>query len=91
VTHSIYFLCFSEAQTLSFSRSESSVKRSQIPYNDLSIEKELGDGSFGKVYLGRWNGAPVALKFCRKKESLEDVMSEIKIMVYVYHFDDSFL
>jgi predicted Ser/Thr protein kinase len=77
-------LYFSEAQTLSLSKT--SVKRSQIRYNDLTIERELGDGSFGKVYFGKWNGAPVALKFCRKNESLEDVISEIKVMVYVYHF-----
>jgi predicted Ser/Thr protein kinase len=57
--------------------------RSQISFNELVVEKEIGEGSYGKVCLGRWNDAPVALKFCRKKTNVDDFVSEIKIMMYV--------
>jgi hypothetical protein len=59
-------------------------KHSQIGYNELVIEKEIGEGSYGKVYLGRWNDAPIALKFCRNKGNIDEFNSEIKIMVYVF-------
>jgi predicted Ser/Thr protein kinase len=56
---------------------------SQISFNEIVVEKEIGEGSYGKVCLGRWNDAPVALKFCHKKANIDDFMSEIKIMMYV--------
>jgi predicted Ser/Thr protein kinase len=59
------------------------VKHSQIAFKDLVIEKELGEGSYGKVCFGRWNNAPVALKFCKKKEGIDDLVREVKIMMYV--------
>jgi predicted Ser/Thr protein kinase len=49
------------------SPSEILLPRSQITFNELKIEKELGEGSYGKVCVGKWNSAPVALKFCKKK------------------------
>jgi hypothetical protein len=70
---------------------QSGLKHSQISYNELVVEKELGEGSYGKVCLGRWNDAPVALKFCRKKGSIEDFISECRIMMYVYLFVFLFL
>jgi predicted Ser/Thr protein kinase len=57
-----------------------SVRRSQITFMELTVEKKIGTGSYGKVYLGRWNAAPVALKFCRKKGNLEDFVREIRLM-----------
>jgi predicted Ser/Thr protein kinase len=59
------------------------VRHSQISFNEIFVEKELGEGSYGKVCLGRWNDAPVALKFCKQRGKLDDFMSEVKIMVYV--------
>jgi hypothetical protein len=55
--------------------------QSQISVNELVIEKEIGEGSYGKVCLGKWNGAVVALKFCKKKGKLEDFLAEVKVMV----------
>jgi predicted Ser/Thr protein kinase len=57
-------------------------KQIQIPFNEIVIEKEIGEGSYGKVCLGRWNNAPVALKFCRNKSKIDDFVSEIKVMMY---------
>lgn len=34
----------------------------QIPFEDLSFERELGSGAFGSVWKGLWNMAPVAIK-----------------------------
>jgi predicted Ser/Thr protein kinase len=44
------------------------IKHSQIAFKDLVVEKEIGEGSYGKVCFGTWNNAPVAFKFCKKKE-----------------------
>jgi predicted Ser/Thr protein kinase len=63
------------------SKLQSLVSHSQISFNELVIEKEVAEGSYGRVCLGRWDGASVALKFCRKKANVEDFVSEIKIMV----------
>jgi len=56
-------------------------KSCQIAYNELVIEKDIGEGSYGKVCLASWNRAPVALKFCRTKESVDDLIGEIRIMI----------
>jgi hypothetical protein len=69
----------------------SSFHKSQISFSELIIEKELGEGSYGKVCLGKWNAAPVALKLCKKKGKIEEFMREIKLMMYVsiyfFHVD----
>jgi len=57
------------------------LKHSQISFTELTVERKIGRGSYGKVCLGKWNAAPVALKFCRKKEGLEDFVREIRVMV----------
>jgi predicted Ser/Thr protein kinase len=54
-----------------------------ISFGDIEVEKELGKGSYGKVWLGRWNGSPVALKFCRESEGLKDFLKEVYVMMYV--------
>jgi hypothetical protein len=33
--------------------------------------------------LGRWNGAPVALKFCKESEKLDDFLKEANLMTYI--------
>jgi len=62
-------------------RSQSVLRHSQIPFNELIIEKEIGMGSYGRVCLGRWNHGPVALKFCRKKENIDDFAQEVRVMI----------
>jgi hypothetical protein len=70
-----------EKETITQS-ANSLLKRSQsITFTDLVVEKKIGTGSYGKVCLGKWNAAPVALKFCRKKGNVEDFMREIRLMI----------
>lgn len=67
------------------SKPESSVeptKKYQIRFEDIEIEKELGKGSYGRVCLGRWNDTPVALKFCKEKQALDDFLKEATLMMY---------
>jgi predicted Ser/Thr protein kinase len=56
----------------------------QIPFNELVVIKDLGAGSFGKVCLGKWNHAHIALKFCKEQGSVDNFLSEIKVMMYEY-------
>jgi serine/threonine protein kinase len=56
---------------------------SEISLNELEIGSEIGSGTYGRVCLGKWNAATVALKFCKKKGKIEDFMNEIKLMMYV--------
>jgi predicted Ser/Thr protein kinase len=55
-------------------------RRSFIQLEEITIEKEVGEGSYGKVCLGKWNGTPVALKFCRAKGKLDEFKKEMKLM-----------
>jgi len=54
----------------------------EIPWSDISIEKEIGEGSYGKVFKGIWKGKEVAVKQLReaKEESLKEFLSEIEVM-----------
>jgi hypothetical protein len=60
---------------------QTKLQQSQITYNELVIEREIGEGSYGKVCVGKWNAACVALKFCRKKGNLNEFMQEMKLMM----------
>ena len=66
---------------------------SQIQIGHYKIEKEIGSGAFGKVYLGHHipTSEPVAIKVFNKKilynnrEDYELVQKEIKILKIVKH------
>jgi predicted Ser/Thr protein kinase len=58
-------------------------KKHSISFEDLEFEKEIGKGSYGKLWLGRWSGSHVALKFCQESEGLKDFLKEVYVMVYV--------
>jgi len=56
-------------------------RRSQISFNELVIEREIRNEGCAKVYLGKWNEAPVALKFYQRKGTDSDFMTELRIML----------
>jgi hypothetical protein len=59
------------------------LQQSQISFNELLIEREIGEGSYGKVCVGKWNGSQVAIKFCRNKGKLDEFMQEVRLIMYV--------
>jgi len=38
------------------------LKPTRSPFVDVKLDRKVGQGSFGKVYFGRWLGSPVAVK-----------------------------
>lgn len=36
----------------------------EISPDELTLAAVLGEGEFGMVYKGKWNGTPVAIKVC---------------------------
>jgi serine/threonine protein kinase len=60
----------------------STTKKQKIPFNELKIQREIGSGSYGKVYLGKWKGISVALKFCELEGSVDEFISEINVQMY---------
>jgi serine/threonine protein kinase len=59
------------------------INQSQISFSELTILKELGEGSYGKVCLGKWNAAFVALKFCKQQGNFDEFLQEIRTMMYL--------
>jgi hypothetical protein len=58
--------------------------RFNIPYSELVFKRELGAGSFGKVFFGTWRKAEVALKLATLS-TWEDFAKEVKLTMYVDH------
>jgi len=70
-----------QSQTSQITQNISLSIKHHIPFEDIEVQKEIGKGSYGKVCLGRWSGAAVALKFCKEKEGLEDFWKETNLMI----------
>jgi predicted Ser/Thr protein kinase len=79
----IFLLSQISGSTTTSTPTHISLPKSQITYNELSIEKEIGKGSYGKVCVGEWNGTRVAIKFCRNKTKLTEFMHEVRLIMYV--------
>jgi hypothetical protein len=77
----------STIQDQTFTATHISLPKSQIGYNELNVEKEIGKGSYGKVCVGEWNGTRVAIKFCRNKAKLDEFMHEMRLIVYVCEYE----
>lgn len=55
----------------------------EVSSSELIYEKELGQGSFGVVYRGRWRYVPVAIKNVRvvSRNYVEDLLKEATVML----------
>jgi serine/threonine protein kinase len=53
----------------------------QIPLNELEIGKEIGEGRFGRVCVGKWKKYRVALKFCQNRGQMDEFMREANLMI----------
>jgi serine/threonine protein kinase len=51
-----------------------------VSANEFVIERVIG-GSYGKVCIGKWNNVPVVWKYGRKKQNIDNLMSEIKTII----------
>ncbi|VFQ69383.1 unnamed protein product [Cuscuta campestris] len=61
----------------------------EIRWEDISLKEEIGQGSFGTVHRGIWNGSDVAVKVYRGQEfsegTLLDYKKEIDLMKRLRH------
>lgn len=48
-------------------------RRYEVAFAELTVLSIVGEGSFGKVYLARWNETPVALKVLVDREAVSAV------------------
>jgi predicted Ser/Thr protein kinase len=55
--------------------------RLKIPYKSLVFKKEIGAGSYGKVYVGEWKGTPVAIKVSSSVSDMDGFFDEARITV----------
>jgi serine/threonine protein kinase len=76
-------LKFCSEQTQISATSSSPITHIQTSFKEILFEKEIGEGTYGTVWLGKWNDTPVALKFCKSKSQNEEFMNEMKLMMYV--------
>jgi serine/threonine protein kinase len=53
----------------------------RIPSKTLELKNELGAGSFGKVFLGEWQGAKVAIKVCASVANVDGFFEEAALTV----------
>lgn len=55
-----------------------------VPYTAIRFLREIGSGSFGRVYIGEWQKTTVAIKVCVSltEESTEDFIGEAGVMTY---------
>jgi len=53
----------------------------QIPLNELEIGNEIGQGTYGRVCVGKWKKYRVALKFCQNRGQMEEFLREANLMI----------
>ena len=53
-------------------------KENAIPWNELKIENEIGEGAYAIVYVGKWKGKTVAVK-----EMKMDILDEQNVKVII--------
>jgi tRNA A-37 threonylcarbamoyl transferase component Bud32 len=55
-----------------------------IPHKAITLEKEIGVGSYGKVYLGKLRTTKVAVKVANTKISQEDFVKEASFQLAIH-------
>jgi serine/threonine protein kinase len=57
----------------------------QIPFNQLQIGKEIGEGTYGRVCIGKWKETPVALKSFKIESNIDEFISETNLLLYFFY------
>ena len=60
--------------------------RWEIDYDLLKVEKKIGEGAYGVVFLGKWRNTAVAIKTLRENNNLSeaemtDFVKEAELMM----------
>jgi predicted Ser/Thr protein kinase len=58
-----------------------SLSPGQIPLKELEIGREIGNGNYGSVCVGKWKKYRVALKFCQNKGKMDEFLREANLMI----------
>jgi hypothetical protein len=58
-----------------------SLSPGQIPLNELEIDREIGQGTYGRVCVGKWKKYRVALKFCQNRGKMNEFLREANLMI----------
>jgi serine/threonine protein kinase len=58
-----------------------SLSPGQISLNELEIGNEIGQGTYGRVCVGKWKKYRVALKFCQSSGKMEEFLREANLMI----------
>jgi len=53
----------------------------QIPLSELETGKEIGEGTYGRVCVGKWKKYRVALKFCQNRGKMAEFLREANLMI----------
>jgi len=59
----------------------------EIDATDIEFVKKLGEGEFGEVHMGRWNGTLVAVKVLHKSDevAMGDFRTELNVLMRTHH------
>jgi len=50
----------------------------EIPFDDLTLGKQIGDGVYGTVFIAKWRGVTVAVKKLKVKQNRQKILDEFK-------------
>jgi len=57
----------------------------KVDFNDLEIGEQLGQGSIGKVFKGKWRGLTVAIKEIHHTANEDQIQEELSLLIKVRH------
>jgi hypothetical protein len=81
-THTSPYQSIAPSSTPTISKLASQSNR-LLSYDSIKIEKELGSGSYGKVYLGTWQATKVAIKVGNSNVSNDQFMEEAELQMNI--------
>lgn len=55
-----------------------------IKSSDLEFIKELGSGTYGTVYYGKWKGSDVAIKKIKPSCFTEDTVKQERLVIFSF-------